>query len=598
MQSSSTMPWLSFRKNPRDGQEEVFKSLGTRTSLNIQLPTGYGKTYTACGCYSILKQQGIVNRALFVFPTDAQHEQFIKDGHADLTDTNVDGPLNVVDVRFFGTQAIKKNIKNEAQIFATTVQSLSGRNGMDVIKDLLEKGRWMIVVDEYHHYGIDKVWGKAIHALSYDFLMAMSATPTRKEDDSAFGTPDVIVSYRTAVKEKAVKPLHAHSYNYRIDAIGKDGDVHSFTTDDLVFEAGGESPDGIEKMLITRQMRWSGKYVSPLVSIPIERMLVNRLKTGYKLQAIVGAMCVSHAELVCDQIRSLFPELSVEWVGTGDNGRSDNKAILYKFCPPKDESGNRTPTLDILVHVGMAGEGLDSINVSEVVHLNRASKNNSNDQENGRASRYLPNVTGNINFDSSSEYASKGFVGEKIMDAMDGSEPSPGEEQDEVDEREIGEIPEEPTIQVFDMQLESINSGDIETQRLATVLEELQVDNIKYKSLEDKDSPEWDKVIKLMHEKRKRDAEVHDEKSIVLQWKESVNNALSAVTGRAVRMLSADGARFEKSLAGDLKKRINREKMKACGAAKPDVNTYKKHYQWIKSLEQNLIKNGVPLWLS
>ena len=85
-------------------------------------------------------------------------------------------------------------------------------------------------------------------------------------------------------------------------------------------------------------MRWSPKYVSPLVRIPIERMLLDRISSGYKLQAIVGAMCVSHAELVCEQLKALFPELAIDWVGTGTNGRpSDvNQKIIEQFCPRKE----------------------------------------------------------------------------------------------------------------------------------------------------------------------------------------------------------------------------------------------------------------------
>ena len=599
MQSSSAMPWMSFRKNPRSGQKRVFKAIRGRNKLNIRLPTGYGKTYTACGCYSILKNEGTVNRVLFVFPTDAQLEQFVKDGHADMYDCNVDGPLKVVDVRFFKTRAIKKHLKNEAQIYAITVQTLAGNNGMDIIGQLLEKGNWLIVVDEYHHYGIDRAWGKAVLAQNYTALLAMSATPNRKQDDSAFGDPDITVSYREAVDEGALKPLRGHSYNYRIDAIVRGGEVHSFTTDDLVYEAGGDSPEKIERMMITREMRWSGKYVSPLVSIPIERMLGERINTGYKLQAIIGAMCVTHAKLVCDQVRSLFPELSVDWVGTGDNGREDNAVVISKFCPPKDEHGKRHPTLDVLVHVGIAGEGLDSVNVSEVIHLNKASKNNSNDQENGRAARYLPGITGNINFDSSSEYAVLGYVGKKIMDAMDGNDPDPNDEsENDPEQTELAELPDEPSIQLFDMYLESINSGDQDVQRLAKVLEGENVAGINYEDLKDKDHPEWDKVIDLAVVMRTKQAEAMDEKSVIMQWQDAVKNASTSVTGRIIRMMTASGGRFEKSLPGDIKKRLMFAKKRACGAITEDIDVCRRHYDWLKALEVQLIDTGVvPAWL-
>ena len=78
----------------------------------------------------------------------------------------------------------------------------------------------------------------------------------------------------------------------------------------------------------------------------------------------------------------------------------------------------------------MAGEGLDTCNVSEIVHLNSAGINNSNNQENGRAARFLEDVTGHINFDSSSEYAGKGYLGEKIMDAMSFQMPKPSDDGD------------------------------------------------------------------------------------------------------------------------------------------------------------------------
>lgn len=600
MQSTGAMPWMSFRKNPRNGQEQVFEKFAKTNYLNIQLPTGYGKTYTANGCYSIKKQSGECNRLLFIFPTDAQLEQFVKDGAIDLHDVNVEKPLCVIDIRFFKTKAIQKHRTDKAQVFAITVQSLIGSNGMDIVGDLMETGRWMIVVDEYHHYGIDAAWGKSVKALNSSALLAMSATPTRPGDDSAFGKPDVFIKYRDAMEEGAVKPLCGHSYVYRIDAVIENGDVISFTTDDLISEVGSDKPADIEAYKITRKMRWSAKYVSPLVTIPIERMLRDRISTGYKLQAIIGAMCVSHAELVCTQVKSLFPELSVDWVGTGDDGRTpgQNKGVLKRFCPPKDENGKRVPTIDILIHVGMAGEGLDSILVSEVIHLNAASKNNSNDQENGRAARFLPGVTGNINFDSTSEYSKKGFIGDAIMDAMDGSdarEPEDDIDRDESDEPD--ELPEEPTIQIWDMDLLKINSGDVGVQRMAEVAENIGVTGISYDDLTDKDSPEWDKVTDLYIVMRKREAEANDEKAVIMQWRDSVNNAASAVTGRIIRAMLKKGMRQEKSLAGDIKKRLMREKKMACGAISEDVSVCKKHYTWLAALDSQIIKQGVPQWL-
>ncbi len=518
-----------------------------------------------------------------------------------MREAGVPTPHKVVDVRFFGAHSIKKHLTNEAQVFAITVQSLIHPRGVDNIYKLMEKCNWMVVVDEYHHYGLEKSWGKIVRALPSTYLLAMSATPARKEDDSAFGKPDISVSYRDAYIEGSVKKLIGHSYKYRIDAVMENGEIQSMTTDDLVEMVGSDSPAAIEAHRINRKMRWSPKYVSPLVTIPVERMLQQRIATGYKLQAIVGAMCVSHAEMVCGQVKAIFPELEVDWVGTGDDGRKSkiNKEVLDKFCPKKDDDGNRHPKIDVLIHVGMAGEGLDSTHVSEIVHLNKASKNNSNDQENGRASRRLGDVVGNINFDSTSDYNTMGYVGDSIMDAMDGNEPNPTDDSDDSngDSPDIPELPEEPAIQIWDMELESIDSGDPGVQRMAEVMRECGITGIDYSELDDLEHPEWNKVTQKYLEMRKRDAREHDEKAIIGQWRDSVKNAVSVVTGRAMRMMTADGVRPQKGLAGDIKTRINTEKKKCCGAITEDIGVCKKHYTWVKNVERNLIERGLPQWL-
>ena len=67
-----------------------------------------------------------------------------------------------------------------------------------------------------------KCWGRAVLGLNRAFLLAMSATPTRPDDDSAFGIPDVSVKYREAVEEGVIKPLSAHAYSYRIETVSEE----------------------------------------------------------------------------------------------------------------------------------------------------------------------------------------------------------------------------------------------------------------------------------------------------------------------------------------------------------------------------------------
>lgn len=590
---------LSFRQDPRKGQLDVIElaTEATRRKLCAQLPTGYGKTFTAACVFSTLQHQGRVDRLLYLVPSTAQLDQFVEDGMSDLYSASVEGSHYICNIAFQGAaQAVKQHRKGSHQVFACTIQGLSAAGTGAIVRELMQAGRWMICVDEYHHYGAEKTWGRVVSELerlpSCQFLLAMSATPYRPADDSAFGKPHVSVSYRSAVKEWAVKPLVCHGYTYRVDAIDN-GDVVSYTTQELTDKAGDSSPEALERVF--REMRWSPKYISPLVDVPISRMLRERISTGYKLQTLIGAFCCSHAQLVCEQVKAMFPELTVDWVGTGTNGRSDNenRAVLKRFCPPKRD-GKRHQSdikLDVLVHVGMAGEGLDTVYVSEVVHLNPANRNNSNDQENGRAARFLPGVMGCINVESGSDYAVD-FIGRLVEVAFD---TPPGEAPDdddiettETDNSDLPELPDEPSIQIVDCECIQINTGEV--QRMAQALSEVSGVTLDDPTLQDK-------ALELYKRMRRQEAEQFNDRACVEQWGEAVTNALSVVTRRALQKMTMPGVRVDGSMVGDIKRRINSRKKRALGAVDKDVNILRLHYNWLKELESQLIGEGLPSWL-
>lgn len=597
------MSGLSFKKDPRPGQALAIEAAQqpNRTQLIAQLPTGYGKTFTAASIYAALQQQGRVSRLLYLVPSTAQLDQFVRDGAGDMLDAGVTGSPHICDIAFSGAaQAIRQHRTGTHQVFACTIQALSSARVSSIVQELMGTGLWMICVDECHHYGLDCTWGRSVLALPRQFLLAMSATPFRPGDDSAFGSPDVAVTYKQAVGEGAVKALSCHSYEYRVDALEENGEVTSYTITDITDRAGGDAPEKVEK--IFREMRWSPKYISPMVEAPIERMMLHRLETGHRLQVLFGAMCCSHAQLVCAQVKahidSLYPsQLTVDWVGTGDNGRSDseNRAILKRFCPDKVD-GKRRPEdveLDILVHVGMAGEGLDTIYVSDVVHLNRASLNNSNRQENGRAARFLDGVTGVIHVDSSSDFHE--FVGPAIEHSFDHNDIAEVEEEDEpstdTGSRELGELPEEPQIRIYDMQCIRIIKGEVEVMAKAMLSvggwsEDLLSDDSFMQSAE-----------KAYISMKRRELEQFNDRSIVEQWKEKVGAATGLVTSRAIKAIYGSKGRLPASIAGELKKRINSRKKRELGGVDQDVSLLRQHYQWLQQLERQIIAGEVPQWL-
>jgi superfamily II DNA or RNA helicase len=606
MEPASALHSMPFRKNPRVGQQQVFDALAHhRDILNVKLPTGYGKTFTCCGVFSLLKRAGRVNRLLVIFPRDAQLDQFIKDApNDDLPQANVDGPLNVVDLRSVGWGAIRDHRNNARQIFVTTIQSLIQQFGRSLVTELLKTGQWMICVDEHHHYGEDKTWGQAVRSLSRAFLLVLSATPHRSLKDGAFGQAHVEISYRDARDERAVKPLLGYAYHYELD-LEEAGVIRRLTTQDLVQAAGGDDPDKIEKLRIERKMRWAPKYASPLISNPIDRMRAERLTSGRKLQALFTAMCVSHAEYVCEQIRDMYPELSVDWVGTGDFGRDleTNRAVLTKFCPPKDADGRRPdPDLDVLVHVGIAGEGLDSILVSEVVHLASAGLNNRTNQINGRASRYLPGVTGHISFDASCELAEKKYLGEAIMDAMDCAPPTRTEKPpSDDDDYWPPEPPIEPTIHIDNIKFVGIDSGDAGVQAFARLMQQDQPGKYDLDEMNrNAQDPRWAQIIDSYRTMRQVEAEQHNDSAVLGQWTDAVNTLSGQVTGIVVKLLRREGQLVDRFVIGKIKHRINDRKQRAHGEfnkSNRHVDTAKAHYGWLKSLDHELRQQGIPEWL-
>ena len=101
--------------------------------------------------------------------------------------------------------------------------------------------------------------------------------------------------------------------------------------------------------------------------------------------------------------------------------------------------------------------------------------------------------------------------------------------------------------------------------------------------------------LQLYRDMRRKESEEHNEKSVVMQWRENVNKGVAIVTGRVIKMM--ESGRVNKGLAGDIKIRINGRKKRDLGAITEDVSVCKNHYQWIKNLEQELISTGIPSWL-
>ncbi len=618
MQPSSAVHSLSFSKTLRPGQQAILaKALEQgRGVLSCRLPTGYGKTLAAVATYAGLKAAGKVNRLLYLVPTTAQQDQFEKDAPIDFHSAGLPG-THVFVIGERPTVAIKSHKQNKSEIFITTIQALaSGRNVPEAIAEMMATGSWMVVVDEYHHYGEGKVWGATVMGLPSVFTLAMSATPRRSGQDDAFPEPSVTVTYTEAEEAKAVKRLTLHRYNYKVDTIDANGEILSVTTDEMALAAGSCAPDAIDDYIVQRKMRWSPKYVSPLVSSPIERLLSKRLATGLPLQAIINCMGCKHAEMVFEQVRSVFGDmLRIDWVGTGPYGRSDdvNRAAIKKFCPPKrSATAARDPRdveIDILVNVGLAGEGLDSVYVSEVIFLCPASLANQTLQKAGRAARRVPggesaNIA-TINVDTATPLAE--YSGSAIMRAFDLDAPEAPDRGRDGDEDGGGcdpqPLPLDPAVGVLDCALINIDKGDPEVKAWAECLiaagKGMEGCPVFDDEMAKEESALIARAIQLRRDELAERSKGGDRMAVLAQLSLAVEQAVGKCVGVTIRAIHGAQGRFERSLAGDIKKRINQAKARACGPkADGDEDALRKHYRWCVDLETGIRSKGVPSWLS
>jgi superfamily II DNA or RNA helicase len=389
---------------PRQGQQELVTYLKTHplaTTVAAKLPGGYGKSIAIALAYAEKRGYGQCNRLLIVVANDSQREQIRQDFKNDCKAVGIE----ISDIWTFDREAntVRAHLEDRAEVFVTTIQQVSStsKSEIDTLSNLLNsKGKWMLAADEYHHYATEKDWGKALQRIVNvcQFTLALSATPDRDGNPTIFGDPQISVPYRNGIRERVLKRMRVASYHYAVDVITSDGQVFRYTTDELLADAA--SVKDIDTYEERRQIRYSPKYIHPLILHPATRLQAARAATGKKLQMLIRAMSCRHAQAVAEQIRGLLGDtFNVEWVGTGPNGRPDdeNRRICKEFCPPKQLGSivRPEPKIDVLVQVGIAGEGFDSVFVTEIVDLSLVKMNgtaNQTKQFGLRGSRWIPGM--------------------------------------------------------------------------------------------------------------------------------------------------------------------------------------------------------------
>ena len=362
----------------RKGQQQVIDLLSNSQSaprkngqLIAELPTGYGKTVVVCASYALLRAAGTVNRMLIIVPSGEQFASYLSEIESDMADLGApaSGALKAV-----SALSLKAHRTNQAEIFVTTVQSLSVN--ADVITDLLATGRWLVAADEFHRYAKDNSWGQSIQQLNSVFTVAVSATPDRtdKGEKAIAGKPDVQVTLKEAVEEGAIRPVVVCASEYAVDITFKNETTpRRLSTAELAKEL-MESGADISAQEVKKDLRYYSKYLHKTISDAHGKLQQLNFEEDGQHKMLVFAFGVKHAKSICEQFNDLAGEKVADWIGvqssvTKDDGTSEtigraeaeNEKVLSQFKRGK---------FSVLVQVKKATEGFNDVRCSVLLFLN------------------------------------------------------------------------------------------------------------------------------------------------------------------------------------------------------------------------------------
>ena len=416
MESSSAMSSVSLSKNGkgkkwalpagvtlRKGQQKCIDyvlSCPDQASYLFQLPTGYGKTYVAALLIQALRDQQRAKRFVVVVPNVTLLDQMVKEGALAKACERLNVKLSgeVMSASEPLLMARLKGGKKVPEVIVTTIQGLSSTSGKDGIGGISSQNvrkfcegddvAW--ICDEAHHYGAENLWGQSISSHDPKVTVGLTATPIRGDKKATiFGdrSPDVVITMKEAVKEKAIRDLQYIKSSYSVD-IAKGTEIVTMSLHDIAREAAEKGVD-ISEWEVKNNVRYLTKYIQPIVGEAIHDLVVanaNLGKASGKVchQLIVYCMSFKHAMAVADVINQhlatdalihglkggqKFAEVISDGVDAeGEVQRlspTHNEEVLARFNDPDPVS-----CLKCIVCVNKLSEGYDNSRVTHIALLN------------------------------------------------------------------------------------------------------------------------------------------------------------------------------------------------------------------------------------
>jgi len=609
-------PWqayfgtLSFK--PHAGQREAFDDAAQRDRGDrlLKLPTGYGKTRTAAGIYTIRRSRGIVNRCLWLVATDTQREQLVptpkRDGSRGPTvSDNLPGWFGTSCKETFraeGYRAVRMHQEGFAEVFvATYQQALYDRV---TIPTLLETGHWLIVADEAHHLKEEGKWAQRVQELAGEAteILYMTATPLRADELPLHGVPSKLgpdgkltydafpdINWRQAMDEHAIRRPQAHAQEWEITLEDQHGKPVTLTTTDLLEKIRADQIEtGLDDYMIKRRLRFTSQYVHGMFVDAVSRLQEKRSRWPGTHQMLVYALNCSHAKFLAQQVFApLVGKHDADWMGV-TRSDAENHDVLNRYM-----DGD----LSVLVQVNKAGEGFDNPPTSVLVFLDLTKSEPTIYQKLGRGARRLWEIP--PEHDILDVYAD---TSHPVIAVVKKLEPDDGP---------YGDIPKPRGPDDDDLDWCPADSlEELETRYLQTFL--WAPDGAPSYSREHFDAatahgvtPE--QVEDILRRFRMASAPANEpqgESGRLAYRRDQVDRLLSTVTGHAIRVIRAKhSARFDANpsrMAAMIKKNLNSQWIVMSGKPHSEMlsGDFEEKHKWLAKVDGILHETkGVPGWL-
>jgi superfamily II DNA or RNA helicase len=589
-----------------------------------ELCTGYGKTIVALGVFWILKCRGIVERLLYLVPTDEQRSSMMdrRDNHGawikgDVTDFNERFGTNLRPY-MVTKEAVDLRVGNldRADVYVACYAQLGPDMFFHNLMGSVSAGRWAIVADECHHLGKANVQAIRQEALSARVKLGLSATPERSDGAALEGFPDTPTTsadYKQAWEEGVVKSVRARIGTYDLE-IEIGGVPKQLTTDDLKKEAVVD----FEKYEAKRQIRYHSRYVNQMMMDSLMEVN-NRIiadppdaKHLIKDQMLVFAMSCRHAHFLAREYNNLAETLGfayrADWIGDGEglNGefkdKTANTATLDDF---------RAGRIHILVQVAKAQEGFNVNTISVIAFLHLIGATPRLLQQIGRGLRRRRWIRSHRK-DTVTVFASSDTNIPSVVRKMEAISTG-GEEEEGPDEGACGGRNggggnggwlDMPDLMVVDVR--HLKDEVISPEGICYLEPEQEAFCRRYGIPEDEYLQHFDVLARkgLNDGPKSTDSPPMDEGCRIKMMKEQVDARLGLLCRNVIRLLEKEaGRQFTKPeagrIAGRVKKEINYQwkVITSRGHSEMISEEFQQKFEVIKSLNRSIPREGIPRWL-